>query len=173
MALFQRRSGPEPAPPVTTGAVREPQRAGESAYFELKTRIHRQLIENLDLTKLALLPRETVQQQIQRIVEDMLVEDGTPLSRQERDQLVVEVQHETFGLGPIEPLMQDPTVNDILVNGPKTVYVERKGRLERSRITFADDKHLVRIVQRIVGAVGRRIDETSPIAPKAIVASPA
>ena len=132
MALFQKRRGPEPTPVTTNGATREPQRAGESAYFELKTRIHRQLIERLDLTKLALLPHDAVQQQIQRIVEDMLASDETPLSRQEREQLVVEVQHETFGLGPIEPLMQDPTVSDILVNGPRAVYVERRGRLERT-----------------------------------------
>ena len=131
MALFQRRRGPEPAPVMTNGSPREAQRAGESAYFELKSRIHRQLIERLDLTKLAMLPQDAVQQQIQRIVEDMLATDETPLSRQEREQLVVEVQHETFGLGPIEPLMQDPTVSDILVNGPRAVYVERRGRLEQ------------------------------------------
>jgi pilus assembly protein CpaF len=164
MALFQRRQGTEPAPVVTNGAApREPKRAGESAYFELKTRIHRQLIESLDLSKLNLLPRETVQQQIQRIVEDMLASDETPLSRQEREQLVVEVQHETFGLGPIEPLMQDPTVSDILVNGPRAVYVERRGRLERTRLIFRDDTHLLQVIERIVSRVGRRVDESSPM----------
>ena len=163
MALFQRRRGPEPAPVTTNGSTREPQRAGESAYFELKTRIHRQLIERLDLTKLATLPQEAVQQQIQRIVEDMLATDETPLSRQEREQLVVEVQHETFGLGPIEPLMQDPTVSDILVNGPRAVYVERRGRLERTRVIFRDDTHLLQVIERIVSAVGRRVDESSPM----------
>src|SRR5215470_16533644 len=164
MALFQRRQGPEPAPAVTNGtAPREPKRAGESAYFELKSRIHRQLIESLDLTKLTLLPRETVQQQIQRIVEDMLASDETPLSRQEREQLVVEVQHETFGLGPIEPLMQDPTVSDILVNGPRAVYVERRGRLERTRVIFRDDTHLMQVIERIVSRMGRRVDESSPM----------
>jgi pilus assembly protein CpaF len=166
MALFQRRQGPEPAPVVATtngAAPRDPKRAGESAYFELKTRIHRQLIESLDLSKLNLLPRETVQQQIQRIVEDMLASDETPLSRQEREQLVVEVQHETFGLGPIEPLMQDPTVSDILVNGPRAVYVERRGRLERTRLIFRDDTHLLQVIERIVSRVGRRVDESSPM----------
>jgi len=164
MALFQRRQGTEPAPVVTNGAApREPKRAGESAYFELKTRIHRQLIESLDLSKLNLLPRETVQQQIQRIVEDMLASDETPLSRQEREQLVVEVQHETFGLGPIEPLMQDPTVSDILVNGPRAVYVERRGRLERTRLIFRDDTHLLQVIERIVSRMGRRVDESSPM----------
>src|SRR5262245_45305319 len=165
MALFQRRQGSEPAPMVTTNgaAPREPKRAHESAYFELKTRIHRQLIESLDLSKLNLLPRETVQQQIQRIVEDMLANDETPLSRQEREQLVIEVQHETFGLGPIEPLMQDPTVSDILVNGPRAIYVERRGRLERTRLIFRDDTHLLQVIERIVSRVGRRVDESSPM----------
>src|SRR4029453_12085789 len=163
MALFQRRQSLEPAPVTTNGSVREPQRAGESAYFELKTRIHRQLIENLDLGKLALLPRETVQQQIQRIVEDMRATDETPLSRREREQLVVEVQHETFGLGPIEPLMQDPTVSDILVNGPRAVYVERRGRLERTRVISRGDPHLLEVIERVVSGVARRVDESSPM----------
>jgi pilus assembly protein CpaF len=104
-----------------------------------------------------------VQQQIRRIVEDMLVEDGTPLSRQGRDQIVVEVQHETFGLGPIEPLMQDPTVNDILVNGPRDIYVERRGKLQKTGAIFRDSAHLMQIIERIVSAVGRRVDESSPM----------
>ena len=93
----------------------------------------------------------------------MLATDDTPLSRQEREQLVVEVQHETFGLGPIEPLMQDPTVSDILVNGPRSVYVERRGKLERTRVIFRDDTHLLQVIERIVSAVGRRVDESSPM----------
>src|SRR6266545_428921 len=140
MGLFQRRT-----PARQTDVVRatiaasnghgEPDKPSPSrdAYYDLKTRIHRQLIERLDLAKLDILPLDTVQQQIRRIVEDMLAGDDTPLSRQERDQLVLEVEHETFGLGPLEPLMQDPTVSDILVNGSKEVYVERRGRLERDR----------------------------------------
>jgi pilus assembly protein CpaF len=166
MALFQRRQGPEPAPVVATtngAAPRDPKRAGESAYFELKTRIHRQLIERLDLAKLDILPLDAVQQQIRRIVEDMLATDDTPLSRQEREQLVLEVEHETFGLGPLEPLMQDPAVSDILVNGSKEVYVERRGKLERTRVIFRDDAHLLQIIERIVSAVGRRVDESSPM----------
>jgi pilus assembly protein CpaF len=136
---------------------------GRDAYYELKTRIHRQLIERLDLAKLDVLPLETVQQQIRRIVEDMLAGDDTPLSRQEREQLVLEVEHETFGLGPLEPLMQDPTVSDVLVNGSKEVYVERRGKLERTRVIFRDDAHLLQVIERIVSAVGRRVDESSPM----------
>jgi pilus assembly protein CpaF len=171
MALFGRSNGngnpgatAAVTPPATIpGANGDLPRGAEAARYELKTRVHRQLIERLDLTKLNLLPVESVQQQIRRIVEDMLVEDGTPLSRQERDQIVVEVQHETFGLGPIEPLMQDPTVNDILVNGPRDIYVERRGKLQKTGAIFRDSAHLMQIIERIVSAVGRRVDESSPM----------
>src|SRR5262249_46525333 len=82
---------------------------------------------------------------------------------QEQERLVNEVLDETFGFGPLETLIRDPTISDILINGPKTVYVERNGRLERAKIAFNDDKHLIQIVQRIVGRVGRRVDETPPM----------
>src|SRR6266516_2027157 len=141
----------------------DPTDRGYQAYYELKTRIHRQLIDRLDLAKLDALPREVVQQKIRRIVEDMLALDETPLSRKERDDLVVEIEHETFGLGPIEPLMQDPTISDILVNGSKEVYVERHGKLESTRVIFRDDAHLLQVIDRIVSAVGRRVDESSPM----------
>jgi len=134
MALFRRQ--PEAAPASTPGtAVTNGRRDvpdPKAGYYDLKNRIHRQLIERLDLTKIGVLPVDELQQQIRRVVEDMLVDDETPLSRQERDQIIIEVQHETFGLGPIEPLMQDPSVSDVLVNGPKLVYVERRGKLERT-----------------------------------------
>jgi pilus assembly protein CpaF len=170
MGLFGNRNGDPstkaavaaaaPAPASPSG---ETPRRPDLGRYELKTRVHRQLIERLDLTKLASLPADVVQQQIRRIVEDMLVDDDTPLSRAEREQLVVEVQHETFGLGPIEPLMQDPTVSDILVNGPHEVYVERRGRLHKTNAIFRDDAHLMQVIERIVSAVGRRVDESSPM----------
>jgi pilus assembly protein CpaF len=168
MALFQRKISLREKPGPRNGVAPvngqpELQPRGRDAYYELKTRIHRQLIERLDLGKLELLPLDTVQQQIRRIVEDMLAGDETPLSRQERDQIVVEVEHETFGLGPLEPLMQDPTVSDILVNGSKEVYVERRGKLERTHVIFRDDAHLLQVIERIVSAVGRRVDESSPM----------
>src|SRR3990172_13082517 len=115
---------------------------GVPSHEDLKVRIHRQLIERLDLSKLETTPIETLQQEIRRITEDMLAAEGTPLNRQERDRIVVEVQHETFGLGPIEPLMRDPTISDVLVNGARQVYVERKGKLERTDVQFRDDAHL-------------------------------
>ena len=171
MGLFGNRNGdsepraavavasPAPAAPPAADVARRP----DLGRYELKTRVHRQLIERLDLTKLAMLPGDVVQQQIRRIVEDMLADDETPLSRSEREQLVVEVQHETFGLGPIEPLMQDPTVSDILVNGPHEVYVERRGKLQKTSAIFRDDAHLMQVIERIVSAVGRRVDESSPM----------
>jgi pilus assembly protein CpaF len=169
MPLFQRR-GPvrestalvDVAGSTSNGRVAA-RPSGRDAYYALKTKIHRQLIERLDLSKLDLLPIDAVQQQIRRIVEDMLVADDTPLSRQEREQLVVEIEHETFGLGPLEPLMQDASVSDILVNGPKTVYVERRGKLERTHVIFRDDSHLIQVIERIVSGIGRRIDESSPM----------
>ncbi len=170
MGLFQRRTPArqrDVAPTTVMAgnghAVLDTPSPSRDAYYDLKTRIHRQLIERLDLAKLDVLPLDTVQQQIRRIVEDMLASDETPLSRQEREQLVLEVEHETFGLGPLEPLMQDPTVSDILVNGPTEVYIERRGKLERTRVIFRDDKHLLQIIERIVSAVGRRVDESSPM----------
>jgi pilus assembly protein CpaF len=161
MPLFRRST--EVAITPANGQVGEATRRADNSYFEFKNRIHRQLIERLDLSKIGVLPAEIVQQQIRRVVEDMLAADEVPLNRQEREQLIVEVQHETFGLGPIEPLMQDPSVNDILVNGPQQVYVERRGRLERTKVIFRDNAHLLQIIDRIVSAVGRRVDESSPM----------
>src|SRR4030095_16238589 len=168
MALFSSRDNARPdgvvaAPTANGTGIVEPARRVDTARYELKTRVHRQLIDRLPLAKRASLPGDVVQQQIRRIVEDMLVADETPLSRQEREDLVREVQHETFRLGPIEPLMQDPTVSDILVNGAHEVYVERRGKLERTNAIFRDDAHLLQIIDRIVSAVGRRIDESSPM----------
>ena len=168
MALFQRRA--EPAPPSTAvnGALPLPRPANapgraETEYATLKTRIHRQLIEQLDLAKIELLPPDLLQAQIRRIVEGLLEAEATPLNRQERERIVMEVFHETFGLGPIEPLMRDPSVSDILVNGARSVYVERRGRLERTDVVFRDDAHLLQIIERIVSRVGRRVDESSPM----------
>jgi pilus assembly protein CpaF len=166
MALFRRPTEAAPASIAVVSAGTNGRRElpdSKAGYYELKNRVHRQLIERIDLTKIGVLPTDVLQQQIRRIVEDMLVDDETPLSRQEREQIIVEVQHETFGLGPIEPLMQDPSVSDVLVNGPKDVYIERRGRLERTKVIFRDDAHLLQIIDRIVSAVGRRIDESSPM----------
>jgi pilus assembly protein CpaF len=131
--------------------------------FELKNRIHRHLIERIDLAKVDVLPRDVVEQQIRQVVEDLLADEETPLSRWERNQIILEIQHETFGLGPIEPLIRDPSVSDILVNGARNVFVERRGKLEETNVIFRDDAHLLQIIERIVSQVGRRVDESSPM----------
>ena len=131
--------------------------------FELKNRIHRHLIERIELAKVDVLPRDVVEQQIRQVVEDLLADEETPLSRWERNQIILEIQHETFGLGPIEPLIRDPSVSDILVNGPQDVFVERRGKLEETNVIFRDDAHLLQIIERIVSQVGRRVDESSPM----------
>jgi pilus assembly protein CpaF len=159
MAFTRRTSSAALAAASANGQASNP----KAGYYDLKTRIHTQLIERLDLSKISTMPPEVLQQQIRRLVEDMLAAEETPLSRQEREQIIVEIHHETFGLGPIEPLMQDPTVSDILVNGPRDVYVERRGRLERVKAVFRDDMHLLQVIERIVSAVGRRVDESSPM----------
>lgn len=130
---------------------------------DLRLRIHRKLIDTLDLTKLSNLEMERVRVEIRRILEDMVMAEAIPLSRTDRDRLVMEVQHEVFGLGPLETLMKDPEISDILVNSSSLVYVERYGKLEKSDVRFRDDAHLMQIIERIVTRVGRRVDESSPM----------
>ena len=130
---------------------------------DLRLRIHRKLIDTLDLTKLSNLEMERVRVEIRRILEDMVSAEAIPLSRTDRDRLVMEVQHEVFGLGPLETLMKDPEISDILVNSSSQIYVERYGKLEKTDVRFRDDAHLMQIIERIVTRVGRRVDESSPM----------
>jgi pilus assembly protein CpaF len=130
---------------------------------EIKVRVHRQLLERLNLSNLDALDKGQVVEEIRRVVHDLLARETTPLNFDEREELVGQVLDEIFGLGPIEPLLQDPTISDILVNTHDHVYVERAGRLERTDVRFKDDRHLLQIIDRIVSAVGRRIDDSSPM----------
>jgi pilus assembly protein CpaF len=132
------------------------------SFQDLKSRIHRLLIERIDLTKLDLLRSGELAHEIGYVIETLITEEGVPLSRPEKERLVVEVQHETFGLGPIEPLLSSPDISDILVNNYASTYVERNGKLEKTDIVFRDNTHLMQIIERIVSRVGRRIDESSP-----------
>ena len=135
----------------------------DTAFFqELKRRIHRRLIENIDIMKLDLLRGGELAHEISDIIESLIAEEGVPLNQQEKERLIVEVQHETFGLGPIEPLLADPDISDILVNNSAKVYVERFGKLSKTDVLFRDNSHLMQIIERIVSKVGRRIDESSP-----------
>jgi pilus assembly protein CpaF len=137
--------------------------ASEERFQRYKKELHQQLIGGMDLSAIGTMSEEELRVEVRRAAEELCRLSPEMLSLSERERLVNEVMDETFGLGPLEPLMRDPTVTDILINGPKTVYVERLGRLERAGIAFVDDRHLIQIVQRIVGRVGRRVDETRPM----------
>jgi len=137
--------------------------AEHRAYQELKTTIHRKLIDRLDLSNVSEIAPEQLSGIIKAVVENLVVSEHIPLTRTERERLVVEIQHETLGLGPLEPLLQDPDISDILVNGPDRVYVEKFGLLHKAEVFFKDSDHLMMIIERIVSKVGRRIDESSPL----------
>ncbi|HEU4651865.1 MAG TPA: CpaF family protein [Croceibacterium sp.] len=130
--------------------------------LDLKVSIHRALLDKINLSALEKLPREQIRAEIAEIISELLAERQEALNRAEREALVVDVLDELLGLGPLEPLLQDDSITDVLVNGPKTVFIERNGLLERVQTEFQDDRHLMRIIQKIVSAVGRRIDESSP-----------
>ena len=132
-------------------------------YQDLKSSVHRDLISRVDLERVANQRDEYTRGQVLAVIQDLVSNLKTPLSGRERERLSLEVLDEVFGLGPLEPLLQDPTINDILVNGPKQVYVERAGVLEESNIMFKDNAHLMNIIDKIVSAVGRRVDESSPM----------
>jgi pilus assembly protein CpaF len=132
-------------------------------FGSVKAAIHRKLIQKLNLDRLTEVNREDVRREVTQILEALVVGESTPMNLQERERLAQEVLDEVFGLGPLEPLLADPTVSDILVNTHKRVYVERKGILEMTSIQFRDDVHLMSIIDRIVSAIGRRVDESSPM----------
>ena len=135
----------------------------ESNYEELKQRIHSKLVDKLDLSKVGELEGDTLRREIRLVVEHLCDTEDTLLNRNERERLVSEVLDETFGLGPLEMLLKDPTINDILINGPKSIYCERRGKMEKTSVTFRDNKHLMQIIDRIISKVGRRVDETCPM----------
>jgi pilus assembly protein CpaF len=132
-------------------------------FQEIKSRLHRALINRMDLTKLGALAPEQLNAEVSRLAESVLAAEALPLSAIERERLVGEVRHELFGLGPLEPLLTDPTISDILVNSHSRIYIERGGKLEVTNVAFKDDEHLMRVIERIVSSVGRRIDESSPM----------
>ncbi len=129
----------------------------------LRSQVHREVVNKLDLTSIGTLNEDDLRSEIRRNAESSLEEHGADLSSAQKEALINDVIDEVFGLGPLEPLFRDDDVTDIMINGAKKVYVERHGKLELSRIKFANDEHVVKIIQRIVGAIGRRIDETSPM----------
>src|SRR5438093_1005379 len=147
-----------------TGVVRSEESVyGNQTFQEVKARLHRAIITRVDLTKLNTLSPDRVHSEVSKLAEDLLLAENLPLSTIERDRLVSEVNHELFGLGPLEPLLADHSISDILVNSHSNIYIERRGKLERTSITFKDDEHLMRVIERIVSTVGRRIDEAQPM----------
>src|SRR5262245_23503214 len=128
-----------------------------------KVRVHRILINRLDLSKLEKADPDAVQKDVKKVIERILDDENVPLSGAEREQVQTDVLNELFGLGPLEPLLADRTISDILVNGWCSVYIEKRGKLEQVDITFRDDAHLMQIIDRIVSRIGRRVDESSPM----------
>jgi pilus assembly protein CpaF len=182
MGLFSRSSStvapaagvPTPAPqdPVFAPVVQPPRphipavpQLGERQVYmqQLKVRIHQQLVDRLDVQNLRTLPPDTVRSEVRVLIRELCQSEKGLINSLEQEKLMDEVMDETFGLGPLEAALKDPAVTDILVNRFDRIYVERKGRLEMSEIQFRDNGHLRQIIDRIVGLVGRRIDETSPM----------
>ena len=152
-----------PAPVILGGLSLDPEQSeAHRRSLDLKVSIHRALLDKINLSALEKLARETIRKDVAEIIGELLTERHEALNRAEREALVDDVLDELLGLGPLEPLLQDDSVTDILVNGPKTVFIERNGVLERVKTEFQDERHLMRIIQKIVSAVGRRIDESSP-----------
>jgi pilus assembly protein CpaF len=162
MALRERYIKDTNGDGSAAAAVEDPNYVNQG-FQEMKARLHRAIITRLDLTKLKSLPTDRVHAEVSRLAEDLLTAENAPLSILERDRLVAEVHHELFGLGPLEPLLSDPTISDILVNSYANIYIERRGKLEKTAISFKDDEHLMRVIERIVSTVGRRIDEAQPM----------
>lgn len=152
---------------MVTKPMTAPTRSAEATklqeYETLKRRIHNKLVDKLDLTRVGDLQGDTLRREIRLVVEHLCDTEDTLLNRSERDRLIEEVLDETLGFGPLEFLLKDSTISDILINGPKNIYVERRGKLEKTAVEFRDNKHLLQIIDRIVSRVGRRVDEVCPM----------
>ena len=146
-----------------TGSLTDDAISNQQSFQDMKSRLHRMLINRMDLTKLGQLEADQVHEEVARLASTLLAQEDTPLSTVERERLIHEVRHELFGLGPLEQLLADTSISDILVNSPYNIYIERAGKLERTSIEFKDNEHLMRVIERIVSSVGRRIDESSPM----------
>ncbi len=132
-------------------------------FYALKTRIHKKLVDTLDLAEIGRRKGDEVKEEVRQVIVNLCEEENVLLNFSERQRLVTEILNETFGLGPLEALLGDPHISDILINGPKQVYVERKGRLQLSNVNFKDNSHLLHVIDKIVSSIGRRCDEVSPM----------
>jgi pilus assembly protein CpaF len=149
--------------PLLAGGTKKRSDLEFRVYQNLKIGIHRELLKHIDLEKMATQPDDQTRRQVYAVIQALASNLNAPLSALEKERLPLEVLAEVFRLGPLEPLLQDPTISDILVNGAKEVYVERRGVLEESGIVFKDNAHLMRVIHQIVSAIGRRVDESSPM----------
>ncbi len=148
---------------ISTAATQATALRGVDRYFELKSEIHRKLIGVINLEQVANVPKDRIRQEIGRVVERLLDEERLPMTTAEQNKIVEEVLDEVLGLGPLEPLLKEPTISDILVNGYNKIYVERQGKLSLTPVRFKDNAHLLHIIEKIVSLVGRRVDESNPI----------
>jgi pilus assembly protein CpaF len=162
VSLSRKINGDHGQPGVPRGSIRFPV---SKEYYELKAKIHDRLLELVDLSLINSVNEAALKQEIRKLVERILVEDNPtlPLNYSEKERLFQEVQDEVLGLGPLEPFMKDPSISDILVNTHKQIYVERHGKMELTEAAFKDEAHLRRVIDKIVSAVGRRIDESCPM----------
>ena len=145
------------------GSMMDRNNSNNKNFDDLKRQIHAKLVDKLDLSRVSDLQGDTLRREIRLVVERLCDTENPLLNRMERERLIDEVLDETFGFGPLEMLLKDPTVSDILVNGPFKIYVERRGKLEKIDLQFRDNEHLMQIIDRIVSKVGRRVDETTPL----------
>jgi pilus assembly protein CpaF len=160
----QQQAGPQKETPQQRAQPTKSRlTAAERTRQDLKLKIHRDLLQRLDLNNLVHLDPEEANAEVRQVILQLIGEQPIPLSLRDRQQLCDEIHAEVYGLGPIEPLMRDPDISDILVNGSRQVYVERFGKLELTPVIFRDDEHLLQIIDRIVSSIGRRVDESSPM----------
>ncbi|ANA34083.1 hypothetical protein R82526_01135 [Ralstonia mannitolilytica] len=163
MSIREQLSRPDHPSLPMNGRTPEHHKAGHPAYRDFKKTVHEVVLDRVDLERLARFPVDQVRHEIGTLVNSIIDEEKLLLNDTERRQMSTDVYDEMFGFGPLEPLLHDPTVSDILVNTAKHVYVERRGKLELTDVTFYDDSHLMKVIEKIVSRVGRRIDETSPM----------
>src|SRR3989441_8016815 len=163
MSLNNRPAPAASREPAPRGASHGRLTPVDRAYQDLKLRIHRELLDRVDLTNLARVEMDQATAELKSAVAMLIEEQAVPLSLRDRERLAEEILHEVYGLGPIEPLMRDPDISDILVNTSRQVYIERLGKTEPTPATFPDDHHLLQIIDRIVSRGGRRLDENSPL----------
>jgi len=155
--------GPNHRPPAGRGPASSLAARSADRYFELKSEIHRKLIGVLNLERVSSIPKDRLRAEIGRVVERLLDDERVPMTTAEQSKIVEEVLDEVLGLGPLEPLLKEPTISDILVNRYNKVFIERNGKLSETTVRFKDDAHLLHIIEKIVSQVGRRIDEAQPI----------